>query len=547
MTTLNNPTVRRRPPNLSSRRLPIMFLATSFVILVCVSLIAVHAWLTWRARVIQLNETAISTANLAQSVAQHAYDTIKEADTVLVGLVERLETDDVAEGQHTRIHDLLVNRVAELPQLHGIFIYGPDGRGLVNSQAAMLSDQNNSDREYFKFHREHLDRGPHIGPPIRSKTTAEWIVTVSRRINGPGGSFAGVALATINMNYFSQFYNGFTIGQKGAIFLALDNGIMLVRRPFEEKSLGRDISTLPLFRDYLPRAPVGTSTITSGQDGVTRINSYRRLQQYPLVVSAALSEDEILSEWRADAYLNGGAVGILVLGLILLGLRLIKQIELRIQAEAELVRARGALETLNATLEKLAMQDGLTGLANRRQFDAALKDEFSRAMRDASSLALIMIDVDCFKQYNDIYGHAAGDECLRAISKAVAEGKHRPGDLAARYGGEELVVLLPGTDVDGAMVVAENIRRAIYRLELTHAGNATGVVTVSAGVEAFTPVRHENRPVELVEAADKALYQAKASGRNRVCAQACPIATSVEKSKGTQENPRMERHHSSIK
>jgi diguanylate cyclase (GGDEF)-like protein len=256
---------------------------------------------------------------------------------------------------------------------------------------------------------------------------------------------------------------------------------------------------------------------------VTRINSYFRLQQYPLVVSAALSEDEILGQWRTDAYLHGSGVGILVLGLALLGLRLIRQIELRIQAEAELVRARGTLETLNGTPEKLAMKDELTGLANRRQFETSLKDEFSRAMRDASSLALIMIDVDCFKQYNDIYGHPAGDECLKTISKVVAEGKHRPGDLAARYGGEELVVLLPGTDVAEAMVVAENIRRAIHCLELTHAGNATGVVTVSAGVDAFAPVRYENRPVDLVEAADKALYRAKANGRNRVCTKECPI------------------------
>lgn len=546
MAILRSAIVRPGPPNLSFKRLPIMFLATSFVILVCVSLIAVETWLTWRARVIQLDETKISAANLAQSVAQHAYDTIKEADTILVGLVERLEVDGVGDSQFARLHALLVKRVAELPQLHGIFINGPDGRSLVNSQASMLSGQNNSDREYFMFHRDHLDRGPHIGPPIRSKSTGEWIVTVSRRIDGPAGIFAGVAVASINMDYFNKFYNRFSIGQKGAIFLALDNGIMLVRRPFEEKSLGRDISKFPLFHHYLPKASVGTAVFTSAQDGVTRINSYRRLEQYPLVVSAAISEVEILSQWRADAYLHGSGIVILVLGLALLGLRLIKQIELRIQAEAELVRARSALETLNVTLEKLAMQDGLTDLANRRQFDKSLKDEFSRAMRDASSLALIMIDVDCFKQYNDIYGHAAGDECLKTISKVVAEGKHRPGDVAARYGGEELVVLLPGTDVAEAMIVAENIREAIHRLELTHAGNATGVVTVSAGVEAFTPVRHENRPVDLVEAADKALYQAKASGRNRVCSQASSIATSVEKSNETQDNPRIGRHHSSV-
>jgi hypothetical protein len=199
MSILRSATVRPRPPNLSSNRLPIIFLATSFVILVCVSLIAVQTWLTWRARVIQLDETAISTTNLAQSVAQHAYDTIKEADTILVGLVERLEVDGVADGQRARIRALLVNRVTELPQLHGIFIYGHNGRWLVDSQAAMLSSQNNSDREHFIFHRDHLDRGPHIGRPVWSKSTDEWIFTVSRRNNGLTGSFAGFALATISI------------------------------------------------------------------------------------------------------------------------------------------------------------------------------------------------------------------------------------------------------------------------------------------------------------------------------------------------------------
>ncbi len=504
------------PASRPSPRLSIMFLAVFFVVLVCTSLIGVQAWLTVRARTVQLNESEIASANLAEAVAQHAYDTIKEADTVLVGLVERLENDGPSGPELGRLHDLLVHRVAELPQLHGLFVYGEDGRWLVNSQAVLLRNQNNSDREYFIHHRDHAGRGVHIGPPVRSKSTGDWIITVSRRFNQPDGSFGGVVLATINMEYFNKFFQRFKIGQEGAILLALDNGIMLVRRPYNEKSLGRDISKLPLFRDYLPKAPVDTVIFTSAQDGVTRINSYRRLEQYPLVVSAALSKEEVLAQWRADAYLHSGGVIILSLGMGLLGFRLVSQIKLRIVAEAELVRARNSLETLNQTLERLAMQDGLTGLANRRQFDASLKNEFSRAMRHASSLALIMIDVDCFKQYNDIYGHAAGDECLKAIGKVVDDKKRRPGDVAARYGGEELVVLLPGTDVEGAVAVAENIRAAIEGLQLKHAGSSAGHVTVSAGVEALVPVRFESEALDLIKAADKALYQAKSLGRNRV-------------------------------
>lgn len=501
-------------PEPAPKKFPITTLAISFVVLVCMSLILVQVWVTWRAREVQLTETERATSNLARAVGQHAYDTIKGADTALVGLVERLEVDGMAESTLPRFHTLLVKRVEELPQLHGIFVYDHNGNWIVNSQPVLKKNANNSEREYFIYHRDHADRGVHIGPPIKSKSTGEWIITVSRRFNKSDGSFAGVVLATIQMTYFKKFYEQFDIGETGAIFVALGNGTVLLRRPFEEKSLGRDISQLPLFRDYLPHAKVGTQTFTSGQDGITRINSYRQLDSYPLVVSAALSRDEVLQEWKSNAIIHAIGVACLVVGLALIGSRLIRQITLRAQAEDELQKARSSLEQLNRTLEKLAMQDGLTGLANRRQFDIALKDEFSRAMRNASSLALIMIDVDCFKQYNDIYGHTAGDECLREISKVVAAGKHRPGDLSARYGGEEMAILLPGTDVAGAMKVAENIRQAIYHLELKHSGNATGVVTVSAGIDAFVPVRENNLPLELIEAADKALYYAKSQGRN---------------------------------
>ena len=205
------------------------------------------------------------------------------------------------------------------------------------------------------------------------------------------------------------------------------------------------------------------------------------------------------------------------------GWRLVKQFELQIQTEAELRRARDALETLNQTLKTLAMEDGLTGLANRRKFDVTLDTEFSRAVREASTLALIMIDVDCFKQYNDIYGHAAGDECLQAIGRTVAAlAANRPGDLAARYGGEELAVLLPNTDVQGALALAERIRHAVRDLKIAHAGTATGFVTLSAGVEALIPSALGGQSKELIEAADKALYQAKMEGRDRVCAAAHP-------------------------
>lgn len=273
----------------------------------------------------------------------------------------------------------------------------------------------------------------------------------------------------------------------------------------------------PLYRDNASKKSSGTFTVKSAQDGVERQNSFLRLQKYPLFVAAAVSKEEILANWRADTLLHSSGVAVLLVVLSSVGFHLIGQIKRRAKAEADIAEARDAMQKLNQTLERLALQDGLTELANRRHFDIALNEEFSRAVRHASSLALIMIDVENFKQYNDIYGHAAGDECLRKISRIVGAGHGRAGDLAARYGGEELGVLLPNTDAAGAMAVAEKIRVAINNLAIPHTGSAAGVVTISAGVDAFVPAREQNKPLELIEAADSALYKAKAGGRNRVC------------------------------
>lgn len=179
------------------------------------------------------------------------------------------------------------------------------------------------------------------------------------------------------------------------------------------------------------------------------------------------------------------------------------------------VTDRKALET---RLADDARTDALTGLANRRAFDDCLSREWARASRDQMVLSLILIDLDCFKAFNDLYGHVAGDEALRAAAQAVKHAVRRPGDHVARYGGEELAAILPGADAAGAAVVAESIRVSIETLGLAHAANEWRVVTASLGVASVTP--GANRVMQtreqLVRAADTALYRAKAGGRNRV-------------------------------
>lgn len=174
-----------------------------------------------------------------------------------------------------------------------------------------------------------------------------------------------------------------------------------------------------------------------------------------------------------------------------------------------------ALEEANFKLELLSNTDGLTGIGNRRRFDIELDEEWNRARRTDIPLALIMLDVDHFKHFNDHYGHLAGDDCLRSLTQVLLKEVRRSGELVARYGGEEFVVLMPDSNVQAALETAQRIQRAVRTLALIHAETAPGIVSFSFGVASLKP-SPLHVPDELVRQADLALYRAKAMGRDRI-------------------------------
>jgi diguanylate cyclase (GGDEF)-like protein len=181
------------------------------------------------------------------------------------------------------------------------------------------------------------------------------------------------------------------------------------------------------------------------------------------------------------------------------------------------VRTQLTIKHQDDALRAMAFVDGLTGVANRRQFDQMLATEWRSCRRSASSLAVAMIDIDYFKPFNDAQGHQAGDACLVAVARALAAGAARPRDLVARYGGEEFVCVMPESALPGAMATAEALRLAVQGLAIAHGASPVApVVTVSIGVVAVTPTAGAG-PDELVAAADAQLYAAKRGGRNRLC------------------------------
>ncbi|MEO8845014.1 MAG: diguanylate cyclase [Kofleriaceae bacterium] len=185
---------------------------------------------------------------------------------------------------------------------------------------------------------------------------------------------------------------------------------------------------------------------------------------------------------------------------------------------SERKRTEDRLLNMQRELEDLSFKDGLTGLINRRRFDALVQTEWGAARRTKQPLSLLMIDIDFFKQYNDRYGHVRGDDCLKRIAETLGAGASRPRDFLARYGGEEFVLVLPDTDAKGAEHIAARCREAVASQAIAHeASTIAPHVTISIGVGTVVPAA-EGDPVEFIEAVDKRLYRAKQTGRNRLVA-----------------------------
>jgi diguanylate cyclase (GGDEF)-like protein/PAS domain S-box-containing protein len=497
----------------------------------------------------------------------------------------------------------------------------------------VLRTYNNYDREYFQYHKNHADEGLRVNEPLRSRSNGRWSILLTRRVNHADGTFAGVVVAAIELDYFQHFYEAFDIRAEGAIALIRDDGKLLVRRPFNDANVGRDMFSRPRFKALVDAQSIGYYRATSEFDNITKWIAYERVPDSQVLVTFATAERVILAPWRASL-LRDAVVGGLFCGAVaILGCLLVFQLRARGKADAkvresegryrllaenagdvvmrlsldgvrqyvspavtqilgwtpeELINARpidlihpdnhaeleeifqqmragssaarvinrtrrkdgsyvwietnfrllhdhGArseivtvlrdisqrkvaeeeLKVANERLRELAATDALTGLANRRSFDVALERECLRAERSDQPISLVMIDIDNFKKYNDCYGHQDGDDCLRQVAQAILHAFRRPGDLAARYGGEEFAIILPETDELGAMYVAEKLRAAVAALAREHRGSEHGSVTISLGVAcAESGVRRDG--AALVGKADRALYSAKDSGRNKV-------------------------------
>ena len=489
------------------KRLPLRKAAALFIVAVCLCLFGLLYLQLEQSRQQDLAVAQMSSANLTRAMAQQAEDTFLAADLVLTSLVDWIEDDGYDAAQIPRLQKTLARRVQQLEQLHGVFLFDREGQWVITSFPNLPRDNGVADREYFKFHQQNVSSVAHIGPAIRSRENGEWIIPISKRVNDHAGNFQGVLLAGIKMSYFDRFFKSFSLDDNGTMFLGLTDGTLLARRPFDEGLIGTSLAQGEIYRKLLPNASAGTAMIESVVDGVPRLYGYRQLGSYPLVVSASTSRETILEGWQARAFQSSVIVALVILGVGLFGWVFIHQVRDGERIEKNLRKAQ-------RSLEQIATHDSLTGLANRRLFERSLEIEFARGSRQSSPVSLIMLDIDFFKRYNDAYGHVAGDHCLTQVAQVLKSCCQRKSDLAVRYGGEEFAVLLPDTDINGALAIAGQIRRSVMDKHITHSGSPTGYLTVSLGCYAFIPAGNDS-PELFIQRADAALYQAKNAGRNR--------------------------------
>jgi len=257
-------------------------------------------------------------------------------------------------------------------------------------------------------------------------------------------------------------------------------------------------------------------------DGLTMVRFYRANQdlcRIPIIVLSTKEEPEIKSkafEYGANDYIVKLPDKMELVARIRYHSQAYINQKQRDEAFQALVKSQRELAEANAILQKLSSLDGLTGIPNRRRFDEVLKSEWQRAIRHSTSISLIMIDIDFFKLYNDTYGHQGGDDCLIQVAQTLEDSAQRETDMVARYGGEEFAGILPETASKGAFEVAETMRLNIHNKKIPHESSTVSeYVSISVGVATWVP-EQDSQPEELIIMADKALYLAKESGRNRV-------------------------------
>ena len=467
--------------------------------LAVLAIVAIVSYLLARERESVEQSAVRSSNNIVQLIESDILRNVELYDQSLQGLIWAVGRKELPEVPGPIRQRLLFNEAFVDRKRGDVLWLDKQGNVVGDSTSSVPRKANFGDTGVFKAHQHNANLGLLVGPPFKAKLgDLDWCISFSRRISGPNGEFAGLAAGALRLSYFNELFQRLDIGHDSSINLFNTDGQLLVRQPSREQDplIGTYYTERPNFKRILSEQS-GNFTARSHSSGKPRMFTFARVAQLPLIVLVVHSADEVFQSWRRTAILVSVATGGLCVGILWLTLLLGRELRRRHEAEEDLAM--------------LAATDSLTGLANRRRLDHVLRQEWARAQRSRKPLAILMVDVDHFKAFNQRHGHAGGDHALREVAKAIEACIRRPADLAARYGGEEFQVVLPETDLAGAQLLAERIRASVEAL--APFADDAHAVTVSIGI-GMSDTQHDLGRV--LGAADEALYRAKAKGRNRV-------------------------------
>ncbi|MBA1188921.1 GGDEF domain-containing protein [Pseudomonas entomophila] len=465
------------------------------------AILAIVGYLLLRERHSVEQSAMRASNNLLHLIESDILGTVERYDQSLRGLIWASRQPAVMALPPRVRHQWLFEQALARPLQGDILWLDAQGAVVEDSRRVAPRAGNLAHAALFRQHRDDPALGLIVGMPFQGHLDDRHrYLSLSRRIDDRAGAFAGVASGALRLSYFDQLFARLDIGASGSVSLFDLQGHLIAHHPMSppHPPFDGDFSMRAVFERVLEQRR-GTFASTSSFTGVKRVYSFSQVGDLPLLLVLAQASDDILQSWWRTVLLIGSATGGLCAGLLWLTWLLGRELRRRHAAEQ--------------VLASLASTDSLTGLANRRHLDHMLRLESARARRSGRPLAVLMIDIDHFKAFNQRHGHAGGDRALQEVAKAIERSLHRPADLAARYGGEEFQVVLPETERGSALRVAERIRASVEALPLF--SDDSRPVTVSIGVGFQLPGKHQTLP-QLLGDADRALYKAKADGRNRV-------------------------------
>ncbi len=469
----------------------------AFGLAVTVGLCAILAFVLWQDRNQEALQAERAGANVVATISSDIDRNLELYDLSLQAVVDGLKAPGIWDISPELRQLVLFDRAATAKYLGSIFVLNAAGDVIIDSRSLNPDRSNHANRDYFVVQKYGPTGGLYLSRPWNTPD-GESLIAISRRLTNPDGSFNGVVVGTLRLTFFSKLFRQVRLGSGDALTLVRDDGTLVMREPFAPEDIGRNMASSHIFQRVI-WAPAGSFEDVASFDGVKRLYVFQHIGEQPLTLSYGSSFDSIYANWRSKAW-NLGALAVLLCGInAALILFLVRALRRRSEAEYR--------------LSIVAATDELTQLYNRRRLDERLDETWHKAIVASAPAALLMIDVDHFKNYNDQFGHQAGDDALRAIAHCVRANLPGPSSIAARYGGEELAVLLPDTSSEAAFVVAERIRTNVLELRADQLGRPDSTPTISIGIASIMP-RYGLQPRDLIRAADVALYEAKRNGRN---------------------------------